>query len=269
MRVTARFFAALPAILAVPLLAAASAFAFHTDPLPDPEPPFVTCEDQRYALCAAARCFVYNGVAYCQCVVMFGDSISLQLDVSTPAGTENVCAVNARGNGNGFMVSTFSLPAAVKKGGHAAIYTCPGTDNMGSGVAAPVAYGQCDGGLCFTSTLNRTPLGLAGNVGVDITCSCPISTTTTPGSETPLGYQIFGPYHPKAAVGQRCDPSGCSACNVANPTANGSVIPVGAPTGAGRFLTQRLTGSVPAMNECLCQCPSGGGPCTVAQDTTP
>ena len=32
----------------------------------DPEPPFVICESQRYALCAQADCFVYNGVAYCR-----------------------------------------------------------------------------------------------------------------------------------------------------------------------------------------------------------
>jgi len=55
---------------------------------------------------------------------------------------------------------------------------------------------------------------------------------------------------------------------VPNPTANGSIIPVGAPTGVGKFLTQRLTGSVPVINECLGQCPAGGGPCTVGEDTT-
>jgi len=56
---------------------------------------------------------------------------------------------------------------------------------------------------------------------------------------------------------------------VANPTFNGRIIPVGAPTGVGKFLTLQLTGSVPAINECLCQCAAGGaGPCTVAEDTT-
>ena len=28
---------------------------------------FKVCKDQTYALCAAARCNVYDGVAYCQC----------------------------------------------------------------------------------------------------------------------------------------------------------------------------------------------------------
>lgn len=32
-----------------------------------------------------------------------------------------------------------------------------------------------------------------------------------------------------------------------NALANGSVVPVGAPTGAGEFLTLRLTGSVRAI----------------------
>jgi hypothetical protein len=35
----------------------------------------------------------------------------------------------------------------VKKGGRAAVYTCPGSADAGSGVIAPVAYGQCDGGF--------------------------------------------------------------------------------------------------------------------------
>jgi len=45
-------------------------------------------------------------------------------------------------------------------------------------------------------------------------------------------------------------------------------MPVGAPTGARKFLTLKLTGSVP-VNECLCQCAAGdAGPCTTVEDTT-
>src|SRR5213593_4323182 len=124
MRVAGRFVAAVSAMVATQLFAAVPAVPFHQDPPLDPEPPFVICENQRYALCAAASCFVYNGVAYCQCDVLKGDSISLQ-------------------------------PDAVK-GGSGAVYTCPGMANAGSGMPAPVAYGQCDGGLCFTSTTNKT-----------------------------------------------------------------------------------------------------------------
>ena len=269
MNVTARFAFSLSVIAAAAqLFVAAPVVALPGDPGLDPEPPFAICENQRYALCAAATCFVYNGVAYCRCDVLRGDSISLQLEFSTPAGEQNVCDLNALGRTQGFMVSTFSLPSDALKGGRAAVYTCPGTDNKGSGVAAPVGYGQCDGGLCFISKGHQPSPGVAGGSNREIVCSCPISTDATPQSSNALGYQVFGPYHPEAPPGQRCDASACASCGVSNPTANGSVIPVGAPTGAGAFLTQRLTGSVPILNECLCECPANG-PCTLREDTTP
>lgn len=257
MRITGWFSAVISAMVTVQLVAAVPAVAA-------PEPPFVVCHDQRYALCASASCTVYNGVAYCTCDVMKGDSISLQLDVATPTGEANVCDVMAQGKSQGFLVSTYSLPADAVKGGSEAVYTCPGPDNAGGGVPAPVAYGQCDGGICSIRTAKMAD----GSLHKEIVCSCPISTAATQGSSNALGYQVFGPYHPQAPVGKRCDPSGCASCGVANPTDNGSVIPVGAPTGGGRFLTLRLTGSDPALNECLCECPVGQ-PCTVRSDTTP
>jgi hypothetical protein len=265
MRVPIWLSAAISALVVVQVVAAVPAVAFQGNPSLDPEPPFVVCHDQRYALCASASCAVYNGVAYCRCDVMRGDSISLQLDVPTPTGEANVCDVMAQGKTDGFLVSTYSLPAEALKGGSAAVYTCPGTANEGSGVPAPVAYGQCDGGICVTSTAIWAS---DADAGLEVICSCPISTAATQGSANALGWQGFGPYHPQAPVGKRCDPSGCAACSVANPTANGSIIPVGAPTGGGRFLTLRLTGSNPDLNECLCECPAGK-PCTVRSDTTP
>ena len=67
---------------------------------------FKVCKDQTYALCAAARCNVYDGVAYCQCEEKHGDSISLPF----PMGKgEDVCSVNAAGANNKYMVSTYSL----------------------------------------------------------------------------------------------------------------------------------------------------------------
>ena len=55
---------------------------------------FKVCKDQTYALCAAARCNVFDGVAYCQCKVKHGDSISLPF----PMGKgEDVCSINAAG----------------------------------------------------------------------------------------------------------------------------------------------------------------------------
>lgn len=269
-----RFIGAVAAASMVVSTMAAPALAFHRDPALAPEPPFVVCEDQRYALCAAATCFVYNGVAYCDCVIMKGDSISLQLEFDSGTGPENVCDVNAQGQKNGYMVSTFSLPEAVLKGGSSAVYTCPGDENKGGGVAAPVAYGQCDGGLCFTSTKGKTFPGLDKLSSSDLICSCPISTDSTKGSANAFGYQIFGPYRPEAPRGARCDAGACAGCSVGHPTANGSIIPVGAPTGTGKFLSLRLAGPpVPDINECLCTCAKDSGTgetvCTVAEDLTP
>src|SRR5258708_28467004 len=118
-----RFLRIIPILMAFQTLTAISAVAFNADPLPDPEPPFVVCKNQEYGLCAEASCFVYNGVAYCKCDIKSGDSISLQLSYTSPTGDRNVCSVNRQGKSNGYMVSTFSLPNNVKKGGTAAVYT--------------------------------------------------------------------------------------------------------------------------------------------------
>ena len=265
-------------VVVAQLIGAVSAFGFNLDLSPDsetllaPEPPFVICKNQKYALCAAASCFVYDGVAYCKCDVLKGDSISLQLSYSSPAGEQNVCSVNHQGKGNGYMVSTFSLPQEVKKGGPSAVYTCPGSANAGSGVVAPVAFGQCDGGICFKSSRGQKFPGFAGRLkDSEIICSCPVSTS---GSDS-LGYQVFGPYNPSASAGSRCDASACATCSVPNPTANGASLQVGAATGIPRFLTVKLDGPpFPAINECLCKCTQAPGPdgsitCTVAEDTTP
>src|SRR5580692_5101833 len=133
------FLRIIPILAAIQSFTAISAFAFHLDPPLDPEPPFVVCEKPDYALCAAASCFIYDGVAYCKCDIKRGDSISLQLTYSSPTGEQNVCDVNQQGKTNGYMMSTFSLPTNVKKGGSAAVYTCPGSADAGSGVSAPVA----------------------------------------------------------------------------------------------------------------------------------
>jgi hypothetical protein len=261
-------------IIATLLLMEASAFAFHLDPVLDPEPPFVVCNNQQYALCAEASCFVFDGVAYCKCQSMKGDSISLQLSYSSATGEQNVCDVNQQGKANGYMVSTFSFPSNVKKGGPAAVYTCPGSADAGNGVSAPVAYGQCDGGICFKSSAHQRFPGFAGQLrGDEIICSCPIATDATAGSSDSFGYQIFGPYHPDAPLGSRCDASACGVCSVPNPTANGTALPVGAPAGSAKFLTLRLDGPpLPDINECLCTCTqstNGGITCGLKSDTTP
>ena len=82
---------------------------------------FKICQDQTYALCAVASCYVYNQVAYCACDIEHGDSISLPFEVDG----EDVCDVNANGAGNGYMVSLYSVPEEGLEGGDVALYTCP------------------------------------------------------------------------------------------------------------------------------------------------
>jgi hypothetical protein len=62
----------------------------------------------------------------------------------------DVCAVNAAGANNKYMVSTYSLPEQIASPqGDRAVYTCEGGKSGG-------AYAQCDGGLCFRSTEETT-----------------------------------------------------------------------------------------------------------------
>lgn len=266
------FLKAWPILAAVQFVIFALAFGAGTVRAQTSESPFVICDKQRYALCAAADCFVYNGVAYCKCDVEHGDSISLQLSYTNSAGaTQNICQVNQQGTRNGYMMSTYSLPDGVQKGGTSAVYTCPGTDDAGSGIVAPVAYGQCDGGFCFESSRGSKFPGFSTRLRErEIMCSCPISTAATAGSSDPLGYEIVGVYHPTAAPGSRCDANSCALCGVSNPTANGAALKVGAPAGSADFLTQQLDGSVPPLNRCLCTCTtvSGVTTCSVGEDQT-
>ena len=194
---------------------------------------FKVCKDQTYALCAAARCNVLDGVAYCQCDVKRGDSISLPFPMGKD---EDVCSINAAGAANKYMVSTYSLPEAiVAPRGDQAIYTCPGESSDG-------AYAQCDGGVCFRSTEETTFPGFDKPVPKgQIVCSCPI-TQASPGIAA-QGYSILGPYP--------CDKSFFKYCKGA--TANsktGSTIYVGAPPGTAQALAVQLNGKVPPVNEC-------------------
>lgn len=223
-----------PALVLSLMLLAHGAFPTVGAATPSPSGAFEICEDQRYALCATAACFVFNEVAYCKCDVETGDSISASYDFDGG----DVCSVNAAGVGNGYLVSTYSLPASVVAGGDSALYTCRGK-------AADGAYAQCDGGLCFTSTRGQSFPGFAQPLGQsEIICSCPI---TVADPARPLSaYQIVGPFP--------CQESFFENCNDA--TANddtGSTIYVGAPAGAGRLLTRELDGSVPPLNLCTKQ----------------
>lgn len=194
---------------------------------------FKICHDQTYALCAVSSCFVFNGVAYCTCDVKQGNSISLPFRYGRG---KDVCSVNAEGVGNGYMVSTFSLPrSVVAPAGKRALYTCPAATSTG-------AYAQCDGGICFRSTQGQNFPGSAKPLKPgQIICSCPI-TVADPATAR-IGYQIAGPYPCQRSFFKYCD------SKVAN-TSTGATIYVGAPTGTANALTRLLDGSVPPLNRC-------------------
>jgi hypothetical protein len=194
--------------------------------------PFRILDNQTYALCAVASCFVFNEVAYCKCDVKTGDSISLALDYDDG---KDVCTVNEEGASNGsYMVSTYSLPDSVKPGGDQAIYTCPGATSDG-------AYAQCDGGICATSLQGQSFPGFDEPLAKDqIICSCPI---TVHQKGAPVGYQIAGPYPCQQSFFENC-----KSATANNKT--GSTLYVGAPTGTARLLTFLLTDTNPPVNNC-------------------
>jgi hypothetical protein len=201
---------------------------------------FKICNDQAYALCAVASCFVLNGVSYCKCEVKSGDSISLPFNYSGG----DVCSINAAGVGNGYMLSTYSVPLAARPGGNKAIYTCPANTSDG-------AYAQCDGGTCFTSTRGQPFPGFAQPLKAsEIICSCPI-TVANPSSAF-IGHQIAGPYPCQASFFANCRSAKAH-------TRTGGTIYVGAPTGSTAALSKELTGSVPTFNQCPTPAQSGGG----------
>lgn len=193
---------------------------------------FKICEHQTYALCAAASCFVLDGVSYCKCNVKSGDSISLPFDYDHH---KDICTVNAEGEKNGYMVSMYSLPdVVVAPYGGKALYDCPAGTSNG-------AYAQCDGGLCFTSSEGQAFPGFDKPLNKnEVICSCPI-TVANPSAMA--GYQIVGPYPCQQSFFRNCKKA------VAN-TRSGAEIYVGAPTGAGRLLTRELYGYVPPLNHC-------------------
>jgi hypothetical protein len=196
---------------------------------------FKICQNQTYALCALAECFVMDGVSYCKCDVKTGDSISLPFKYD---GDQDACSTNAQGAANGYMVSTFSYPEQVSApNGDKALYDCP---------ASTAPYGasaQCDGGICFKGTQGTSFPGFNAPLTKDqIICSCPIAVTNPASAKT--GFQIAGPYPCQDSFFKNC----------ASPNAKpktGSSLYVGAPTGSAVFLTRVLTGKIPKVNRCM------------------
>lgn len=196
--------------------------------------PYAICKNQTYALCAEASSFVFNNIAYAECQIEHGNSISAPpFNYPVVGPQQDICDLNAQGVGNGFMASTFSLPTDALKGGTGAIYTCPG--------GSTGAYAQCEGGICFKSTKGKTFPGLPPLKENEIICSCPITKAIN--NSDPFGYQIFGPYP--------CQKDYFKNCTAVTNEQNGTIIPVGAPAGAARLLTVTLTGSNPQLNECF------------------
>jgi hypothetical protein len=186
-----------------------------------PSTPLSICRNQTYALCAGVLCFVYNGVAYCKCSVMNGNSVSNTLSYS--GGT--VCDFNAEGRNNGYMVSTFSVPP-----GNQSLYFCPPFRN-------PSYYASCDGGVCFTSSRGQSFPGLGQLGGDQIVCACTIKN----GAGDLLGHQIFGPTKCDATIFQRCTASG----------ANSTYLYEAAPTGSYELGAAVLNGAPANFNMCV------------------
>ncbi|WP_206659548.1 hypothetical protein [Hansschlegelia zhihuaiae] len=193
---------------------------------------FTICADQTYALCAAAKCTMFNDVAYCSCDVKKGDSISLTQTFKNG----DVCDFNAKGPDNGYMVSTFSTPpSVVKPAGDQAIYTCEASTSDG-------AYAQCDGGVCFKSSKGQNFPGLGKLENNEIVCACP--TVTGDPDTAKIGYQIVGPYPCQDSFFNFCKSSKAN-------TDNGSPLYVGAPTGSAKQLSRKLSGKDFRFNQCV------------------
>ena len=246
-------------VLNVPDLACAAGESSASQPQ---QQPLKIC-NQKYALCATAQCFTLNGVAYCNCNLKQGESISIAFDFDNG---QDVCSLLDDGVSNGYTVSTFSLPDQVTKAYAAAynpntgeppplaLYTCPG------GGQSTGPYAQCDGGLCFDSTTGAEFPGV-GPIGPhQILCSCPI---TVPRATPPqkLGYQIAGPWQHAdgTACGANDSPSDCCSTSYENqfcganysPTIpTGTTIPVGAPEGVPVTLAI-LLGDLRPFNSCF------------------
>lgn len=132
--------------------------------------PVVPLPNQDYALCAGAITFNFDKVTYARCALnKNGNSIS----ATQKYNGGNIKTLNTQGNQNGaFVMSTFSPPTLPDK---YAAYSCKKTG----------AYAQCDGGICFESTVGKEFPGLGKLSNREIVCSCPI--------ETSRNYHVWGP----------------------------------------------------------------------------
>lgn len=223
--------------------------------------PFAICpenalESNTYALCASAQCWTLDGVAYCKCALETGRSISNPYSYRSENGTKkNVCNLLTEGPPNGFTVSTYSTPRQIRKdydeslergGPPLALYTCDQRTNQN---AVGAYSAQCDGGLCFSGTQGRDFPGLGRLKSDQLICSCPPKANQSP-------FQIIGPWSCQPGEsnikGRCCDRSFFKRyCGIHSIKKTGTLIPVGAPAGVGRRLSNALDLKRVEINECF------------------
>ena len=190
---------------------------------------FKICRDQTYALCAAARCNVFDGVAYCQCDVKHGDSISLPFAMGKD---EDVCSINAAGAANKYMISTYSLPgrSPLRRG---AARPTPARPTR----AAPTRSATAD---CASGAPRRRRSRAS-------TSQCRKDKSSVPAQSRraapPADIKSSG--HTPAT-----SPSSNTAKATTANSKTGSTIYVGAPIGTAAGLAVQLNGKAPPLNEC-------------------
>jgi hypothetical protein len=164
---------------------------------------FMSLPNQKYALCAGALSFNFDGITYAKCQKLKGNSVSVP---HAYPPSQNIQTVNRIGTTkNTYRVSTFSPP----KPSSYALYTC----------AKSGAYAQCDGGLCFENTSGKPFPGVGKVKRNEIICSCPIVTTD------PV-YHVWGPATcPKTSSEYDAI---CGAGEAKEQSADGNILRIGA-----------------------------------------
>lgn len=177
-------------------------FLFGQESLAITQDELMALPNQKYALCAGALSFNFDGITYAKCLKLKGNSVSLTQPYPP---SQNIQTVNKIGTANNtYRVSTYSPPGA-----SVAVYTC----------TQPGAFAQCDGGLCFENTSGKTFPSLGRLNRGEIMCSCPAVTTDTT-------YHVNGPATcPKTAAEYDAI---CGAGSAQAQSSNGVILRVGA-----------------------------------------
>lgn len=167
------------------------------------EGPLIPLRNQKYALCAGAVTFNFDGITYARCRLKDGDSLALKHQYKGgDAQTVNTIG-NAPGN-RAFMVSTYSPPDSSEY----ALYSC---SSKGS-------FAQCNGGICFTNTTGNKFPGLGRLSKNEIICSCPITTQKN--------YHVTGPA--KCPTSRSKYDAICGKGSESKGTADGASLYIGA-----------------------------------------